>query len=64
VSLGIKMGDLRCYPFLNPHKKKIQRNQKIVRRKQKNISMKIEHKDAQKMTKDWLRKFKTTKIEI
>jgi hypothetical protein len=22
VSLGIKMGDLRCYPFLNPHTKK------------------------------------------
>jgi hypothetical protein len=35
VSLGIKMGDLRCYPFLNPHKKKNTKKSKNCKKKTK-----------------------------
>ena len=41
----------------------MQRNKKIIRRK-KNIEVKQRYRDAQKMIKDQLWKFKNIKIEI
>jgi hypothetical protein len=56
--------------FESPHKKKKKKKKK--RKKEKKLSeenkkyivVRREHKNAQKMAQDWLRKFKNIKIEI
>jgi hypothetical protein len=54
---------------LAPHtkkrkKKKKSKNNCRMNTKKKYIAMSRGHRDTQKMTKDWLRKFKNTRIEI
>jgi hypothetical protein len=51
--------------FKSPHKKKKSKNQKHCRKKTKKyITVRRGHKGAQKIAKDWPRKFKNTKIKI
>jgi hypothetical protein len=56
-----------CYLFLSPPQKKYKKFKNIVGRKPFGLfflKIKFSLSIAQKMTKDWLRKFKNTKIEI
>jgi hypothetical protein len=55
--------------FKSPHQKKKEekksKNQKHCRKKTKKyVTVRRGHKGAQKITKDWLRKFKNTTIKI
>jgi hypothetical protein len=58
--------------FESPHTKKKKKKKKKKRKKEKKLSeenkkyivVRREHKNAQKMAQDWLRKFKNIKIEI
>jgi hypothetical protein len=58
--------------FESPHTKKKKRRRRRKEKKKKNcrkktkkyIVVRREHKNAQKMAQDWLRKFKNIKIEI
>ena len=57
-----------CYPFwlLTQKREKRKKIKKQLSEENKKIyiAMSRGHRDTQKMTKDWLRKFKNTRIEI
>jgi len=56
-----------CNLFLDPRtkKKKIQKNKKYMFEKNpKNNNSKKGYQSAQKMTKNWLRRFKNTELKI
>jgi hypothetical protein len=65
----VKRGHLLLSIFGAPHKNKKKRKRKknkkhCWKKTKKYIAVRRRHSGAQKMVKDWMRKFKNTKIEI